>query len=151
MYRIRFSSNATMVLFSIIAMLFITNNTQAQTSNSNEWTLHTVQSGVRVYYKIAKCTATNSQDPQQILNDNNNSTLVLKFENLEAVSKNISWSTELNATNTNTFSSALLASDTKEIDCENSPSLSLKMTSSSVDPVSIVEALTYLNLTVVSN
>jgi hypothetical protein len=140
-----------MVLFAMLAMLFVSNSTQAQTSNLNEWTLHSVQSGVKVYYKIAKCSTTNLQDPQQILNDNNNSTLLLKFENLDADSKNISWSTVLKATNSNTFSSTLLAFNTKEIDCENSPSLSLKMNSSSIDPVSIIEALTYLNLTVVSN
>ncbi len=150
MYRIRLKSNARMVIFAILVMLFFVNSTKAQSTSSSLWTYHTQVSGVKVFYKISKCAVNTSSDPIQIAS-NQSSTLELKFENLDASSKAISWNSVLSANNTSTQSTVLLSLNTKEIDCEFSPLFSLKMSANATDPVSVKEALNYLNLTIVTN
>ena len=103
-----------------------------------------------IFYKISKCAVNNSSDPIQIAS-NQSSTLELKFENLDVSSKSISWNSILSANNTATQSTVLLSLNTKEIDCEFSPLFSLKMSANATDPISVKEALNYLNLTIVTN
>ncbi len=151
MYRIRFKSNARAALYVVLAMLLFIGSSQAQNSNSEPWTFHSEQNGVKVYYKILKCSTTSSTDPLEMINGSKKMTLLLKFENQETNAKSISWNSELNAGNTALLSTNLLAASTLETTCENSSTFELRIGSNGSNPISTKDALNLLNLNVSTN
>ncbi len=151
MYRIRLKSNAKAAFFVVLAILLFMSSTQAQDSNSEPWTFHSEQNGVKVYYKVSKCSAVSSTDPMDIVNGSKKMTVFLKFENQEAEAKTISWKSELNTENTALLSTNLMATSSVETTCENSSTFELRAGSNGTNPISTKDALNLLSINISTN
>jgi hypothetical protein len=151
MNRIRFKSKAMLAFFAFMAMLLYFNTAHSQTNSSSNWTFHSEQTGVKVYYKIVTCTSTLTTDPLGIVNGTTENVL-LKFENQDASTKQISWNKNLSEGNaTEVSSTSLFGFSTTETSCGDSPLIKLKATANSTGSTSVKEALMNLTLTISTN
>jgi hypothetical protein len=151
MNRIRFKSKAMLAFFAFMAMLLFFNTAKSQTNSSTNWTYYSEQSGVKVYYKIVKCSTALTTDPLGLVNSTTEN-VVLKFENQDASTKQISWNKNLsNSNSTEISNTSLIGFSTSETSCGDSPLIKLKETTNSIGNTSVKEALMNLNLTISTN
>jgi hypothetical protein len=141
-----------MVILSAIILSLLPPPAMAQ---DQDFTLHSEISGVKVYYKLEDLDNTPDQsvaiDPLSIAEAEPValSVVMLKMENTNDYGVSAEWFTQLKSENDGgTASLAIAAGETKYSESETSPTIMLSANPDDGYPVSVVESLGLLNISI---
>lgn len=132
-------------LTSIILLMLLSFQTFAQ----DDWTLLKEENGVKVYYQIADCNSSVSDDPLDLINSTIYQILKLKLVNESSDSKSVTFSKVTKADDGDEFETTEIVVGTTLIeDCETSPKITLTQTPNDNYPISVEEFLKAFSITI---